>query len=402
MATQGKGFPVVDVDSHILEPGEIWTEYLEPEYRAPARSSFLYEVDENGLAAVVLNGQPAEPMGTSKLNRLALYKPGMTPQEVGAMDPRKAHPATPGARDSQERLKDMDAMGIDQALIMPTLFAEYFPVIENPDIAYAMARAYNNWVHDFAKAAPDRLFPAAVLPLQGLAFAVREARRVAGMGFKAVFIRPAVNQNRFPTEPYYQPLWAALNELGLAVCVHPSPGSTNPEWTSEGPFVERVAANLRIGHPIAEAVAPWMDNGLFLGAVCFLGQMEDYPDLKISYLHSGAFWVTLVLEKSETYLWLSPQMHKPVSLEPAEVFFNRPSLVSFDTWESSVARMPDIYGRVAAWGSRYPQHDASDAAEAIQGLQEKGVSGDVIQDLMGGNAARFYGIEARVAAQPSA
>ena len=314
------------------------------------------------------------------------------------MDPRKPQPLTPGARDPKERLKDMDAMGIDQALIMPTLFAEYFPVVENPDVAYALARAYNDWVADFAKAAPGRLFPAAVLPLQSVAFAVREAQRVAGLGFKAAFIRPAFNQNRFPAEWHFNPLWECLESLDLAACIHPSPGSTNPEWTSEGPFVERVASHLRIGHPIAEAVAPWMDNGLFLSAICFLGQMEDYPKLKLSYLHGGAFWVPLALEKSETYLWLQPQALKPVSLKPEEVFFNRPSLVSFDSWESSVSRLPDIYGKVAAWGSRYPHHDATEATEAIRNLEAGGASGDMIRALMGGNGAKFYGIEAKVAA----
>ncbi|MEE9284410.1 MAG: amidohydrolase family protein [Dehalococcoidia bacterium] len=396
MADKQKTVPVIDVDSHILEPAAIWDDYVAPEYRPLARASFWYEFAEHGPDTVVLNGSPAPPMRQSGINRLAVYRPGMTPQEIGALDPQQAHPPTPGARDAAARLQDMDAMGVDQALLMPTLFAEYFPVIENPDIAAVLARAYNDWVRDFAAAAPERLFPAAVLPMQAPALAIRELERVAGLGFKAAFIRPSFFRRKMPNHRDYDGLWAALEHTGVAACIHPSPGFTNPEWTSEGPFIERVAANLRVGHPLSEAVAPGMDNGIFLSALCFLGHMETYPNLKLGYLHSGAYWAPLALEKSETYLWLAPQM-KPVSLEPAEVFYGRPSLVSFDSWESAVRRLVDLYEGIAAWGSRYPHHDATDAWEAIENLQEGGVPGDVVRRYMGGNAADFFGIAIKAA-----
>ncbi len=397
MAPQSS-FPVFDVDSHVYEPVDIWTQYLEPEYRVLARSAFWHEVDENGLEMTILNGQSARPMNASRINRQAIYRPGMSVAEIGSLDPQQPHPVTPGANDSQARLADMDAMGIDQALLMPTLFSEYFPVVESVDVASALARAYNDWILDFAKAAPERLIPAAILPMQSPLFALRELQRVAKLGFKAVAIRPAFHAGRMPNAPEYDPLWAALEASNVAACMLPSPGGTNPEWTSEGAFVERVASHLAIGHRISESVAPWMDNGLFLSAICFFGHMETYPKLKLSYHHSGAHWVPLILEKSETYLWLQPQMGKPVSLDPGDIFFNRPSLVNFDSWESCVHRLPDIYETIGAWGSRYPQHDASDAREAIQNLEQGGLSGDRIRNLMGGNAARFYGIEA--AAKP--
>ena len=393
-----KPCPVFDVDSHVYEPSEIWKQYLDPEYRVPARSAFWHEVDENGLEVTIVNGESARSLnGTGKINRQAIYRPGMTPKEIGGLDPSVPHAMTEGAYEGRARLRDMDAMGIDQALLLPTLFSEHLPVVENPDVAYALARAYNDWVLELAKADAGRLIPAAILPMQHPAFALRELQRADKLGFKAVAIRPSVYRTRMPNAPEYDPVWAYLNESGIAACMVPSPGATNPEWTSEGAFVERVASHLRVGHPIAPSVAPWMDNGIFLSALCFVGHMETYPDLKLSYLHSGAFWVPLILEKSETYLWLSPQMNKVVSLEPAEVFYKRPSLVGFDTWESCVHRLPDLYEGIGAWGSRYPQHDASDAWAAFEQLQQGGLSGDRVGRLMGGNAARFFGVDVRAA-----
>ena len=84
-----KPCPIFDADSHIYEPTEIWTEFLDADYRVPARSAFLREVDENGIEVILVNGAPARPLnGMSRINRQAVYRPGMTPQDIGSLDPQ--------------------------------------------------------------------------------------------------------------------------------------------------------------------------------------------------------------------------------------------------------------------------------------------------------------------------
>jgi predicted TIM-barrel fold metal-dependent hydrolase len=383
--------PVIDVDSHVYEPAAIWERYLERDYRVAARSAFWHEVDDLGIETTVLNGRRARSLQRSAINRQACWQPGMTPTDIGRLDPEVRHPVTPGAQDPTARLADMDLMGVERALLFPTLFAEHFPLIENPDVAWALARAYNDWLFDFTTANSRRLLPVAVLPLQEPSFAVRELQRVAARGFRAAFIRPVFAGARYPNQGLYDPLWQQLEGLGVAACIHPSPGSTNPEWSCHGSFVERVAAGLRTGHHVAESVAPFMDNSTLLTALAFYGHMERYPKLKLTLVHSGAAWVPLALEKSETYLWLFSGI-RDVSLEPEHVFFARPSLVTFDSWETPVARMPDVFGEVAAWGSRYPNHDTGTVAEARAMLGKYGVAEETVGQYLGGNAARHFGI----------
>jgi predicted TIM-barrel fold metal-dependent hydrolase len=385
------GESVIDVDSHVYEPAAIWEQFLDRDYRVAARSAFWHEVDDLGIETTILNGQRARALQRSGINRAACWRPGMTPQQIGQLDPEVRHPITPGAQDPAPRLADMDAMGVERALLFPTLFAEYFPLVENPDVAWALARAYNDWLFDFTTANSRRLIPVAVLPLQEPSFAVRELRRVAARGFRAAFIRPVFSAGRYPNQDLYDPLWEQLEALDVAACVHPSPGSTNPEWSCHGAFVERVAAGLRIGHDVAESVAPFMDNSTFLTALAFYGHMERYPRLRLTFLHAGAAWVPLALEKSETYLWLFSGI-RDVSLEPEHVFFARPSLVAFDSWESPVARLPDVFGEVAAWGSRYPNHDTGTVEEARAMLGKFGVPAETVGRYLGGNAARHFGI----------
>lgn len=382
---------IIDVQSHVYEPAALWDRFLDRDYRIAARSAFWHDVDADGIETTILNGRPVRSLRRSGINRHACWRPGMTPDDIGALDPDVRHAITPGSFDPFARIADMDAMGVDRALLFPTLFGEHFPLVENPDVAWALARAYNDWLLDFTSADRRRLVPVAVLPMQAPTFALRELERVLEHDVRVVVVRPSFFQGRYPNHPLYDAVWERLEALDVAVCVLPSPGSTNPEWTASGPFVERVAANLRIGHGIAEAVAPFMDSATLLTAMCFYGHLERFPRLRLAFVGAGASWVPLTLEKSETYLWLFSGI-RDVSLEPEHVFFARPSLLSFDAWEEPVARMPDVFGEVAAWGSRYPRHDTGTLEETRAMLAKHQVAQPTVGAYLGGNAARHFGI----------
>jgi len=102
--------------------------------------------------------------------------------------------------------------------------------------------------------------------------------------------------------------------------------------------------------------------------------------------------VPLALEKSETYLWLFSGI-RDVSLEPADVFFARPSLVAFDSWETPVARLTDMFENVAAWGSRYPNHDTGTVDEALGTMARYQVPSATVAKYLGGNALRHFGLD---------
>src|SRR6266436_2844109 len=61
---------------------------------------------------------------------------------------------------------------------------------QDPRFAAAMARAYNDWLHDFCKADPNRLLGAGMISVYDIDDAVSETRRVAEeYGFRSVFLR---------------------------------------------------------------------------------------------------------------------------------------------------------------------------------------------------------------------
>jgi len=382
-------FPIIDADSHVYEPPELWTSFLSANEKTLAEEAFWYERGPGGSELTVVNGKPVRSLNRSQLNRYACFRPGETPESIGQLDPSAPFEDNPGASLGSARVQDLDALGIDHQVVYPTLFAEHLPVVESPRAAVALARAYNDWVTKLCSEGDDRLHPVAVLPLQSIPGTLAEIERVASAGFGAVLLRPSFVAGRFLNHSDYDPVWRAIEETGLVACIHPSVGSTNPEFTSAGPFVERVAGNLGIGHDIAASISPVQDNMTAVLALAYYGHLENHPKLKLSLSHAGAAWFELALEKAETYLWLFP-VALPVSLEPERLWLERETAVAFDAWEDSVGIIPEVYGRVGVWGSRYPHHDASTPDEALAMLERNDVAPDTIAAMLGGNAARIF------------
>jgi predicted amidohydrolase YtcJ len=84
------------------------------------------------------------------------------------------------------QVEAMDAEGVDLAVLFPSrgLFALGLDSSESvgpdglePDFATAIARAYNDWLHDFCREAPERMFGAGMLAPHDPSAAVEEARR---------------------------------------------------------------------------------------------------------------------------------------------------------------------------------------------------------------------------------
>ena len=62
----------------------------------------------------------------------------------------------------------------------------FLGAVQDPEFAAATCRAYNRWLADYCKPYPDRLFGAAMLPMQSVEGAVQEMRFAAKeLGFRA-------------------------------------------------------------------------------------------------------------------------------------------------------------------------------------------------------------------------
>ena len=51
--------PLVDVDSHVLEPMSVWQDYLEPDLKPRA---IRWSTDDNGRELMLIDGKPRSPV----------------------------------------------------------------------------------------------------------------------------------------------------------------------------------------------------------------------------------------------------------------------------------------------------------------------------------------------------
>jgi len=424
VSSKNKAFAVFDSDSHIVEPRAIWEKYLDPEFRTLGKFA-LWREEGKSNSYLKVNGKIFRDTMNPNIPRHAIWRPGMTWDQVGELDPDIRHDKTVGASDPQARLRDMDAMGVDQTLLYPTWFAEGFHLVEDPDVAYALARAYNDWIADFCAAAPDRLFATAMVPLQNMDFTVAELRRISKIPcFRGAFIRPMFIEGRYFTHAYYEPLWEALGELGITAAVHPASGLWNPEWTSHAQFIEKMKhrASVQVflaeagggpgagggnggggilplpgrdlGHPLAPIISPWLDNHMFVASTLLgFSVMARYPKMKVVMAHGKASWMEEVLEKMEASALTFPVINTyPVTTDPEDLWEEGEVMLGFDAEERLIQKLPQDYAKKVVWGSHYPRQDTTSAWDAIDKLAGAGVDQAIIARMLGGNAAAQFGV----------
>ena len=95
------------------------------------------------------------------------------------------HPMLPAMGDIDRRLADMDAQGIDLAVLSVNVpGADWFPVVDGP----AVARDINDELADLVARHPERLAAMACLPMQAPEAAAAELERTHALGFRGGMI----------------------------------------------------------------------------------------------------------------------------------------------------------------------------------------------------------------------
>jgi predicted TIM-barrel fold metal-dependent hydrolase/ketosteroid isomerase-like protein len=363
---------VIDADGHVVEPPAAWDAL--PDSHRPT-----IHRDDHGFEHVTVGDKEilAVPLGT-------LATPGADFADAARYTPLAE--AQPGGSDPVARLADMDAEGIDQAVLYPSI-GLYFWALTDPAAATAVATAYNDWLSGYCAADPTRLFGAAMLPMQDPDQAVREFRRaVEELGFKAAFARPNPCMGRSLSDHAYQPVWRVAEELGVPVGIHEGSSVIVPTLGADRPF------NPLILHAVSHS----FEEMLACAQLVALGTLEHHPDLRIVFLESGGGWVPFWLERldeqAETFGGFCPDMR----LRPSE-YFARQCAVSFEVDESTLpALLPFIGDERVVWGSDYPHHDATFPGAVVALRRTMGPIGvDSQARILGANARRIYGLPSR-------
>jgi predicted TIM-barrel fold metal-dependent hydrolase len=377
------GWRTADSDMHVMEPPDLWQRYIDPAFLDAAPVG-LSEMRRDMRVLV-------KDHVLSISNRARVRVPwttgiGWRPNQ----DDAYLHAEERGW-DAKSQLDAMDAEGLDAAVLFPSrgLFvlgldtvAEAGAAGYEPELAAAVARAYNDWLHDFCETDPARLFGAGLLAPHDVDAAADEVKRcVQDFGFKTMFLHPGCVDRRPWHDPHYDPIWRACEELGVPISFHG--GGQNylrPDYTLE------VFDNLMMWHTFGQPL------GIMAVIVSFTsgGVIQRFPNLRVGLLEGNCGWAPWLLHRlDEHWEWTGATDAPDLEQAPSE-FFRSNCFLSVEADETPVKYYVDWFGDDnIVFSTDYP-HGDSKYPDSVNGFLELPIPDETKRKILWDNWCKLY------------
>ena len=325
---------------------------------------------------------------SAEANGLWRKQQGLEAVEVASMQDLagRRHPAAgrPGHTDPKSRLEDLDADGIDASVMYCEVSAfRYLYLLKEGN--REATRAFNQTMSDFASLDRERMIVSYQIPIHDIDAAVAEVKWVAESGGKSLQL--PVNPAELGLPDYwdtrYDPLWNAVQETDLPVCLH-------------------IGLNTQL-----EGLArrdPTPQKGIFVGAVALTtaeplgmfimgGVFERFPKLKVVFVEPGLGWVSWWLYIADDLRTRQGYDFPAIKELPSHYFHQNVYLTFIDE--------PDAYRQATErlgvnnimWSSDYPHPVSSwPRSQSVVNAMFDDIPKDDRAKIVCGNATRVWNL----------
>jgi uncharacterized protein len=362
------GCGVIDCDGHVIEPDEVWLRHLprSQQDRAPRRI-----LDEHGFERVLIEG---------RIHRRGAHRRGE--------GPRVKHQML-GAHEPLARLRDLDLEGIDRAVLFPTIAFICFPSVEDPVLATALCRAYNDWISEFCNVDRRRLTAAALVPLhQTIEGSIIELHRaIEDLGLCGVGVRPNPIQGYDLMHPAMEPFWIEVERLRVPVFIHE--GASALVAAAGADRFENYLIRHALCHPLEQMTAC---AGLILSGV-----LERHPALRIAFLEAGVGWVPFLLDRMDEHVRVMGHLvAENISGKPSD-YFRRQCFVACECDEVLLPAAIELLGDDnIVFASDYPHFNGTFPGAVAPLRDHPQLSLDARAKILGKNAGRLLAGDAAI------
>lgn len=365
-------YRVVDADGHVLEPPDMWEQYIEPKFRDRCPK---LTVREDGTEVFRIEDHELDLGSTFGL----LGSIGSREGENSLFIPYES--GRPGGFDPHERIKDMDREQIDAAFLYPSL-GLFLGTVKDPDTAAAGCRAYNRWLADYCGAYPERLFGAAMVPFQSIPHAIAEMEfAVRELGQRAVFLRPNPYGERVLHHPDNDPFWARAQDLDVAIGIHEGMSSGQPNLGVER--YHTFAARHCVSHTFEMMAAA--------ASIILCGVADRFPTLRFGFLEASGGWMAGWLDRMDRHYTDRGMNDSGLSMLPSDLF-RRQCFIAFEPVEQALVHLADYIGpQNILWATDYPHVDGFWNAPRL--IRNMGMSEATLNGVLSGGAKRFYNLQ---------
>lgn len=385
------GLRIVDVDSHVTEPPDLWTS------RVPKRWVEL-------VPHVVWDerrGEERWQIGDRRFYGVA----GTAMAGWGEFPP--SHPKTleqadPGSWDPVARLERLTEYGIDSQVLYPNLigfFMTEFLKLKEPEIVLGCVRAYNDFIAEFAATDNARFIPLMVLPFWDIEASLREIDRCVELGHRGIVFASRFQTIDLPpiTDRHWDPIWSAASERGLSINFHVGfgPGDVDSDagkaMASHGVKQDYVITSLMMVSGNMRTIAE-----VIVGGVC-----HRFPTLKLVSVESGVGWLPFLVEALDWH-WLNTGAHREFpDMEMPSTYFHRQIYGTMWFERESIKRNIDLFADNIMYSTDYPHPTSMSpgpasyasvprdfVAENLGDLPEP-----ILRKLLSENAAAVYNLD---------
>jgi predicted TIM-barrel fold metal-dependent hydrolase len=400
MPTRQLDFPIFDADNHMYETTDALTKFLPRQYK-----DVVQYVQVNGRTKVALKGQISNYIPNPTFNKVA--PPGAMEIEFKLKNPSsktsaedlKLEPppryidAPPAFFAPQPRLELMDELGLDRAMMWPTLASLIEErMADDPKATHAVVHALNQWMYEtWSFNFEDRIFATPVVTLPIVDRALEELAWVLEHGARAILIRPAPvpdldGRRRSFALPEFDPFWEAVQEADIMVGMHASDdgsqrylneweglrdGEFQPFTGGRSAFTSIITADHRGIHDV---VASIVGHGL----------ASRFPRLKIVPVENGSARVRPLIQVLERLYDRTPH----IFMEDPVLALKRCVYVHPFHEEDPLGLVKLVGADNVVFGSDYPHPEGMyDPISFVDQLQA--LSPEDVAKIMGGNMSRL-------------
>ncbi|MDB5968648.1 MAG: amidohydrolase [Hydrocarboniphaga sp.] len=332
---------IVSVDDHISEPAGMFDKHLSGDDLASAPK---LQTSDNGTNYWEYQGMKMPSVGLNAVVGRPLDEYGMEPTAMEQL--RK------GNYDVHARIDDMNVNGIAASLNFGSCVGfdgGRFHKAQDKAKALIHMRAYNDWhIDEWCGAYPGRFIPCGLVPTWDIKATVEEIKRIAKKGCMAISINENPTVQGLPSihNAYWEPLWRAVTDHEIAICLHIGAGNPAPHASMESPIEAWITT---MPMSIATGAADWLH----------LAALERYPTMKIALSEGGIGWIPYFLERAD----FSHARHKAwthsgfKNTRPSEVFL-RHFMTCFIDDAFGLQNLQFLNEDMVAYECDYPHSDS--------------------------------------------
>ncbi|MBV1879858.1 MAG: amidohydrolase [Pseudomonadales bacterium] len=326
---------MISSDSHITEPPNCYTDFIEPAYkdRAP------HMVDDG------VGGDAFKVDGVDKPINVGLAAAaGKNPADLKGRGV-KFEELWKGGWDGDARIADQDRDGIAAEIIYPTVG---MILCNHKDLDYKKAcfDAYNRWLQTFVDKSPERLFGLGQIAIRSIDEGIKELQEIKDMGFKGVMMPGNPGFSDYDDHAY-DAFWQASIDLKLPLSFHILTSSADGLNSNRGPAINSFQSIIRGCQDI-------------MGMLIFSGVFERNPNLNICCVEADAGWVPHYMYRMDHAYKRHRYWMKGQELEklPSEYFRENIYITFQDDWVAFQMRHLLNTERLM-WANDFPHSDST-------------------------------------------